>query len=122
METETGARTRRLILALEMLALITSGLLVLIDYRLKQDLLKLFQRIEVAIETANRIYPQNPDVSSDTGDISGGSVVGDNPSVETSAPDITRAANGSGRKTANRRTSPNGSGGTRSAPVSQPGK
>jgi hypothetical protein len=109
METETGARTRRLIL-------------VLIDYRLKQDLLKLFQRIETAIETANGIYPQNPSDNSHTGDVSRGSMVGNDPRMETPATDTAAHANGSGRKTANRRTPPNSSGGARNTPISQPDK
>src|SRR5882762_9159526 len=102
-------KTRKLMIALELLAIVTAAVLILIDYKLKQDLLKLFERIESAIETANGLHNQDAGLSADTGGIPGGSVVGDYPIMETPARDTSSPPASAGRKAANQRASANGS-------------
>lgn len=46
-------KTRKLIIALEVIALITSAVLILIDYKLKRDLLDLLTRIEGSVNGEN---------------------------------------------------------------------
>jgi hypothetical protein len=71
---------------LELLAVSVAAILILIDYKLKRDLVELFARIESAIETGNKLYgTYTANASSDT-DIRDGVVVGDNPPMET--PDV----------------------------------
>jgi hypothetical protein len=115
-------KTRKLMITLELLALITAAVLILIDYKLKQDLLRLFGRIETAIETANRLHSQDADVSNDTGDIPDSSLVGADPTVEAATGNTKAGTGGPVRKTANQRTAANGNGRTRSAPLSDAGK
>jgi hypothetical protein len=112
-------KTRKLIIALELVALVTAGILILIDYKLKQDLLKLFERIESAIETGNRLYSQDPDFSADTSRVPRGSMVGDNPPMETSASATAHRANGSGKPRASRGKATDSSRGTRDTPIQE---
>lgn len=109
-------------MSLEILALITAAVLILIDYKLKQDLIKLFERIESGIEAANRLHTQDSRINTDTGNIPSGSMVGDNPGMETAASDAANSPNGASRKTANKRTPANGSRGTRNQAVSESGE
>ena len=122
MATEPLEKTKKLLIALELLALATSVILVLIDYRLKQDLLNLFRRIEAGIETASGLLGKDPNFSPDTSGLSGSPLVGDNPIVEATASHSKAPANGAGRKTANRRTPANGSGGAGSPQISESDK
>ncbi len=115
-------KTRRLLVALELLALVVSALLILVDYKLKQDLLKLFERIESTLETGNGLHPQNPDDRAGAGRVPGRGLVGDMPGVETSANASPPSANGSGKARASRGKAADGDGRTRGAEVSKPGQ
>ena len=50
------AKMQRLLLALEGLALITAALLILIDYKLKNDLVVLFGKLEGALEDGRKLF------------------------------------------------------------------
>lgn len=115
-------KTRKLIMAIELLALLTAALLILIDYKLKQDLIKLFERIEATIETGQRVYIPDAVFNSNTGSVPDSPVVGDNTTMETPANDKPPRTNGNGRKAAVRGTSANGSRGNRNPAVSEPDK
>jgi hypothetical protein len=115
-------KTRKLIMAIEILALLTAALLILVDYKLKQDLIKLFERIEATIAAGQRVYFPDAVFNSDTGSVPDSAVVGDNPTVEAPASDKPNHANSNGRKATVRGTAANGSRGNRNQAVPQPGK
>lgn len=98
MTTPLPDKTRNLLLALELIAVTVAGILILIDYKLKRDLLELFARIEAAIETGNRLYSQDTDNANGDSSVPGSFVVGDNPTVET--PNVPEQSNGHGSQRA----------------------
>lgn len=115
-------KTRKLVMVLEAVALVTAGILILIDYKLKQDLLRLFERIESAIETGNRLFPQDASERPNPSRVPTDTVVGDNPRVGT--PTNGQSANGSTRSKPrpSRGKATNGSGGTRDSEIPESSK
>lgn len=100
-----------------MLAVSVAAILILIDYKLKRDLVQLFARIESAIETGNRIYGTGTTDTASDPDIRDGFVVGNNPTMETTnvpGKDATGSQNGHPRS---RNTTANRNGGTRNTKV-----
>lgn len=71
-----------------------AGILILIDYKLKRDLVDLFARIEAAIETGNRLYDTDTAHTYSGADIRDSTVVGNNPTVETA--DVPKQSNPDG--------------------------
>lgn len=106
----TEAKTRNLVLTLELVALVVGIILVLIDYKLKQDLVKLFERIEGSIATASGVHRQDAGIRTDPGSVPSDTVVADNPRVETPTADSPVGATRAKRNAANRGGSANGSG------------
>jgi hypothetical protein len=122
MTQPTEVKTRNLLVMLELLAVTVAGILILIDYKLKRDLVELFARIESAIETGNKLYDTFAANNSSDTNLRDGTVVGDNPPMET--PDVRKPGNtgSTNRGTAGKQSASNGSGGTRNTPVQGPGK
>ena len=60
------AKTRRLVITVEVLALTVSALLILIDYKLKKDLLILIRRIEEALIEATHAMEPSRDLDPDS--------------------------------------------------------
>jgi hypothetical protein len=115
-------KTRKLLLTLELLAIATAAILILIDYKLKQDLLKLFERIETAIGTEQHLFDANTSKPGNSSNIPGSPMVGDNTIMETS--DIPDSANGHGasRQATSKRAAANGNGRTRNTTIPDPDK
>lgn len=83
----TEDKTRRLLLIVEVLAIGTAAVLILIDYKLKQDLVALFRQIEAAMNYESRLYSANAGNPDSYSVVFDSSLVGDNPPVEKTAPD-----------------------------------
>lgn len=115
-------KTRKLLMALELLAISVAAVLILIDYKLKRDLLELFARIESAIETGNRIYGTDTDHAGSDNPVPGSFVVGDHSPVETT--DVPSTANGhsKAREANGRFTTAHRDGRTGNTPVPDPDK
>jgi len=93
-ESQPAVKTRKLALALEFLALIISALLILVDYRLKRDLLDLFKRLEFTIERGQRLYYQDAAKPRDNSGVPASSMVGDNPIMEETTNPEPSSSNG----------------------------
>lgn len=77
-------KTRKLVLILEGIAIITATVLILVDYKLKNDLMDLYVKMERALKNGETIYS----AGIDPGLLRPGNMVRDAATVET------RAANG----------------------------
>jgi hypothetical protein len=112
-------KTRKLLMTLEYLALVVSILLVLIDYKLKRDLLQLFIQIE------RDLYGKQPEPDSDGGNSTGpdnlraGNLVANDTGMET--PGVANAPGAAGEPGpgagGGNGTRPKRSAGTRNTPV-----
>jgi hypothetical protein len=86
-------KTRKLVLALEGLALATALILILIDYKLKNDLVALYRRMEESLADGQKLFANSiPD--SDTGSIPGSNVVAASPAMETATHTSSPSPNG----------------------------
>lgn len=115
------AKTRNLILTLEILALATAGILILIDFKLKKDLLALFIRIEEKIAHGEQTLADTSRVAT-ADSVHSGSMVADTSRMEAPNVDDSSSANGSRPTAASNRPRAKRSTGTRSAPVSESDK
>jgi len=77
-------RPRGLVIALVYVALVTSALLVLIDYKLKRDLLDMFRHIQEEIDRGQKLYRSPPDRDPDTDGVRTTDLVGNASPVEAS--------------------------------------
>jgi hypothetical protein len=91
---EVQDKPRRLLLALELVALLVAAVLILVDYKLKQDLLDMFRRIEMDINHAWKLSGKERGGDSDTGWISTGPLVDNDAAMETPAGPGAPAQNG----------------------------
>lgn len=114
-------KTRRLLLALETLALLTAGILILIDYKLKQDLVELTKNVENALEQARTLYPPDANTADHTSDIHTGDMVGDATAVETRLDNQKAGQNGKAASLSHAGTVAKRSRGNRNPEVSRPG-
>lgn len=111
------AKAQRLLLVLETLALLTAGILILIDYKLKQDLVTLTRNVESALEDARKLFPQDTGAGSDSSDLHTGNLVDNGPPMET-GPDTGKSGqNGKTPAIPRTRTPAKRSGGNRNTPV-----
>lgn len=110
----TEDKTRRLLLIVEALAIGTAAILILVDYKLKQDLVALFRQIEAAMNYESRLYDANAANPDSYSAVFGNAVVGNNPIVETTdvpvtdSPQTTEPHTTSERKSSVRRTGTRG--------------
>ena len=74
METTTD-KTRRLILALEGIAIVTALVLILVDYKLKNDLVDLYKKMEKALADGQRILSADFGAGIDLGSVRSGNMV-----------------------------------------------
>jgi len=81
-------KTRKLILALEGVAIITALVLILVDYKLKNDLIDLYRKMERALADGQKILGSEFGSNIDIGGLRAGLLVDNAPTVE--------AANGTG--------------------------
>lgn len=110
-------KTRRLVLSLEILAILIGALLILIDYKLKHDLVKLFERIEASIERGRRVYGEDSTINPDPSGIPANPLVADNPRMEASASRPESATASAKRQATVKRATPHRSGGARDTSV-----
>jgi len=118
METE---KLRRLLLALEGLAIATALVLVLVDYKLKNDLVDLFKKLEATIDEGKRYFGESFGAAVDIGAIRSGDLVGTATSMEKTANASPAASTRqNGKRPAAKRTSADRGRGIGSAPVPGP--
>jgi hypothetical protein len=115
------SKTSRLVLILEGVALLTALVLILVDYKLKNDLVTLYQKMEASIAEARQYLGENFGASIDTSHLSRGSVVDHGPSVETAASHNLGEANGQAPR-APKTKAPVSSRGKRNPTIPQPDK
>jgi len=99
------SKTQRLVLILEGLALVTALILILVDYKLKNDLVALYQKMEQTLEDGKQIFGENASNALDSMRLPSRAMVGDDASVETS--DSPVMDNPNGQSPANKRTPSN---------------
>lgn len=113
-------KMERLVLILEGVALVTALILILVDYKLKNDLTDLYAKMEVALERGQKLFAENGDSGSDSVRLRAGDLVGNVSPLETSASNGMAGQNGQsktrGASAAKR------SRGNRDTAVSQPDK
>lgn len=116
-------KTRKLLLALELVAILTAAILILVDYKLKRDLVELTKNVEGAIEQARQLYSQESP-SADTADNPGGlhsSHLVDNAAGMEAPIHLDETSQNGNAKTVQRaRTTPKRNGGTRNTTVPRP--
>jgi hypothetical protein len=93
METNS-AKTARLVLILEAIAITTALILILVDYKLKNDLVALYKKMEVALEDGRKLFGESFGAGIDTSSLQRGSVVDDTAWLETPIVRDTPAGNG----------------------------
>ncbi len=109
-------KSRRLLLALEGLALLVATVLILVDYKLKNDLVDLYKKMEGTLERGRQFMGQDTISVADTADVRSGNMVDDGPLLET--PANRNESNGSSPASRTRkRASANGSAGIGRAPI-----
>lgn len=116
------AKSRTLFLTLELTALAVAGLLILIDYKLKRDLLALFIRIEEALANGQEAVAHDTDGSSDTSIVRASDMVAHPAGMEALRGNAANHANGSAAAAAGSTPNRKRSAGTRSAKVPEPDK
>jgi hypothetical protein len=76
-------KMERLVLILEGVALITALILILVDYKLKNDLTDLYQKMEVALARGQKLFDQDGNSGSDPVLLRPGDLVGNVSPLET---------------------------------------
>lgn len=109
----TEDKTRRLLLIVEALAIGTAALLILIDYKIKQDLVALFRQIEAAMTYESRIYSANAGNPDSYSAVFGGAMVGDHPTMEAEPTLVTDKPDVADKRPASRDKAADGGAGTR---------
>lgn len=79
------SKSRNLIMALEFLLLATAGIVILIDFKLKRDLLLMFVEIKTEIESGQRNVAKASNNSSDTSGVHTGDLVGNASAMEAAS-------------------------------------
>lgn len=87
-------KVQRLVLALQGIALVTALVLILVDYKLKNDLVDLYKKMEDALARGQKLFGQNVDTGSDTGDVRSSHLVGAGSGLETPASPSVAEQNG----------------------------
>jgi hypothetical protein len=59
-------KAERLVLILEGIALLTALILILVDYKLKNDLVELYGKMEVALERGQKLFGENANPGSNS--------------------------------------------------------
>lgn len=115
------SKTNRLVLILEGVALLTALVLILVDYKLKNDLVMLYRKMEESIHEARQYLGENFGAGIDTSGLSGSSLVRDGTTVETAASPSVAQGNGKAPR-ASKSTSPVSSRGKRNPAIPHPDK
>lgn len=115
-------KTQRLVMALELLALIVAAVLILIDYKLKRDLVILFRNIEGTLATSTKLQGNHDNNPGDSDPVSDGSLVGDVSIVEETVDAAPNNGHGQVRDANGRYTSPVRDGRARDTQIPQPDK
>jgi hypothetical protein len=121
METTTDT-TRKLLLALETVAIVTALILILVDYKLKNDLVELYKKMEAALIDGRQIFGPDFAAGIDPGAIRGGDMVRATPPVEKRPADKPGNANGQAKPAARKRTPPVSQRRDRNSTVPKPDK
>lgn len=121
METTTD-KTRRLILALEGVAIVTALVLILVDYKLKNDLVDLYKKMEAALADGRAIFGPEFAPGIDTSSLRASAMVRPDSPVETGAGNKASSRNGAAKPATRRGTSPVGQGRDRDNPVPESDK
>lgn len=115
------SKTTRLVLILEGVALATALVLILVDYKLKNDLIALYRKMEGAISEAREYLGENFGAGIDTSGLPGGTLVRDGTPVETAASPSVAEGNGKAPR-ARKSQAANRGRGNRTSPVQEPSK
>lgn len=113
-------KTRKLLLVMEMLALLVAGILILIDYKLKQDLVALTRNVENALDNARTIISSDSSPGDDTSGLHNSNLVGNASPMEAGSASDKTHANGKAETVRSTRTATKRSGGNRSTQVPRP--
>lgn len=92
------SKAHRLVMILEAVAIVTAAILILVDYKLKNDLVELYKRMEATLEDGRKLFGKDYLADLDTSGLHAGPLVGDAPTVETSASPVTDNQNGTAVK------------------------
>jgi hypothetical protein len=82
METNS-AKTARLVLILEAIAITTALILILVDYKLKNDLVVLYKKMEAALENGRKLFGESFGAGIDTSGLQHGPMVDNSTWLET---------------------------------------
>lgn len=119
METD---KTRKLVLALEGIAIVTALILILVDYKLKNDLVELYQKMEAALADGRQIFGPDFAPGIDPSALHRRPVVRPAPTVETATADKPDTQNGQGKPAPRKRAPADSSGRNRDSTVPKPDK
>ena len=108
-------KTRKTLLTLELLALFVSALLILIDYKLKRDLLALFIKIERSLYGSSVMDKESPERASDAG-LRTGDLVGEPAGMEAPINPVAANGNSQPRRAARKPANSNGGAGGQGIP------
>ena len=118
METNS-AKTARLVLILEAIAITTALILILVDYKLKNDLVTLYKKMEVALENGRKLLGESFGSGIDTSGLQRSSVVDDTTWLETP---VVRKQSNADDQAANSNRPANRNGRNRNPQVPKPDK
>jgi hypothetical protein len=114
-------KTRRLVLILEGLALVVATVLILVDYKLKNDLVELYRKMEGTLARGKEFMGESSIPADHPSGLRDSYLVDHVSTVET--PTAEHSGNGNGNaSTASKRATAKRSGGTRDSAVPQPDK
>jgi hypothetical protein len=75
-------KAERLVLILEGIALVTALILILVDYKLKNDLTELYAKMEATLADGQKLFAKDAGTSGDSLRLRSGDLVGNGPTVE----------------------------------------
>jgi hypothetical protein len=96
-------KTKKLLLILEGLALIVATILILVDYKLKNDLVDLYRKMEGTLERGKEFYSEVDNSLDHLGRVRPSTLVRDGTTLETAT--ANHASNGNGKTASSRATS-----------------
>jgi hypothetical protein len=121
MESTTDT-TRKLILALEGVAIVTALVLILVDYKLKNDLVDLYKKMEAALADGRQIFGPQFAPGIDTSSLRASPMVRPTSPVETGAGGEADNRNGKAGPASRRGTPANRKGRNRDITIPEPDK
>lgn len=97
-------KARKLVVVLEGIALLTALILILVDYKLKNDLVALYQKMEATLENGKKLFGESYFADFDSSGLRTGSVVDHGSTMEATA--SASSTNTNGKNEASARPTP----------------